>query len=45
MYNDLTDFISKTKVAIANGKAVIQVAPNVTLIGFSTDADKTDFEV
>jgi hypothetical protein len=50
MYDNLSDFISKSKVAIANGKAVIVVEklpnqPCVTLIGFQSDVNKSDFEI
>ena len=50
MYNNLSDFISKSKVATANGKAVIVLdkipdKPCVTLIGFQSDVNKSDFEI
>lgn len=50
MYTNLSDFISKTKVAIANGKALIIVEklpdkPCVTLLGFQRDVNKSDFEI
>lgn len=50
MYDNLSDFISKTQVATADGKSIIIVEkipdqPSITLIGFSTDINKTEYQV